>query len=96
MQDSGQPPAPKGEALLTFPCEYPLKVMGVAGSEFEAEAFAIVGRHVPDLDGSRVETRTSREGRYVSYTFHLTAKSREQLEALYTELNASDRVKAVL
>ncbi|MDG2335858.1 MAG: DUF493 domain-containing protein [Myxococcota bacterium] len=96
MADFEEPPSPETESPLKFPCEYPLKVMGVTGSEFQSEAFSIVGRHVPDLDGSRVETRKSREGRYVSYTFHFTAQRREQLEALYTELNASELVRAVL
>ena len=71
-------PGSQSEGLLVFPCDYPLKVMGAAGSQFRALAFEIVGRHVPDLDGSRVEIRPSREGRYVSYTFRFTATSRSK------------------
>jgi uncharacterized protein len=84
------------ESLLTFPCAYPLRVMGVAGSEFQARAIEIVRRHVPDIDGSTIETRPSREGRYVSYTFRFTATSRVQLDRLYTELNQCELVKAIL
>jgi len=86
----------ENEGLLVFPCEYPLKVMGAAGSEFQALAFEIVRRHVPGLDGSRVETRPSREGRYVSYTFHFTATSRAQLDELYAELGRHEEVRAAL
>jgi putative lipoic acid-binding regulatory protein len=83
-------------SLLTFPCAYPLRVMGVAGSEFQARAIEIVRHHVPDIDGSTIETRPSREGRYVSYTFRFTATSRDQLDQLYTELNQCELVKAIL
>ena len=85
-----------GESLLQFPCDYPLKVMGAAGGTLKARAFEIVSRHVPDLDRSRVETRASRKGRYVSYTFRFTATSRRQLDDLYAELGQCQDVRAVL
>ena len=87
------PETPKG---FRFPCAYPLKVMGAVGPEFQAHALAVVRRHVPDLDSSRVESRTSRGGRYVSYTFHFTATSRAQLDELYADLNRCEDVRAVL
>ena len=89
-------PESQSEGLLVFPCEYPLKVMGAAGSQFRALVFEIVGRHVPGLDGSRVETRPSREGRYVSYTFRFTATSRAQLDELYAELGRHEEVRMAL
>ena len=90
-------PGAKGEkSLLEFPCEYPLKVMGAADERFQARAFEIVSRHVPDLDATRVETRASRQGHYVSYTFRFTATSRRQLDDLYAELGQCDEVRAVL
>ncbi len=88
-----KPEIPKG---LQFPCAYPLKVMGADSPEFQAQAFAIVRRHVPDLDSSLVESRSSREGRYVSYTFHFTATRREQLDELYADLDECEDVRAVL
>lgn len=91
--EGANPETPKG---LQFPCAYPLKVMGADCQEFKAQAFAIVRRHVPDLDSSLVESRSSREGRYVSYTFHFTATRREQLDELYADLNQCEDVRAVL
>ena len=82
--------------LLEFPCAYPLKIMGAAGPEFQDKAFEIVRRHMPDVNGSTVETRKSRGGRYVSYTFQLNATSRNQLDRLYSDLNQCELVKAVL
>lgn len=96
MPNSERGESSGAEGLLVFPCEYPLKVMGLSGTVFQATAFEIVGRHVPDLDASRVETRESKEGRYVSYTFRFTATDREQLDALYRELNDCELVRAVL
>ena len=62
----GNSPALEHESLLKFPCEYPLKVMGIAGPSFERLAFEIVGRHVPDLEACEVERRASRSGKYIS------------------------------
>ena len=84
------------EGRLEFPCVYPLKVMGHATESFEAAVVGIVRRHVDDLGEGAVRRRESREGRYVSLTVTFTARSREQLDALYRELTADDRVLVVL
>ena len=82
--------------LLEFPCELAIKVMGVAAVDFEAVVLEIVGRHlgVPAPDAVRV--RTSRGGRYVSLSITVEAHSRAQLDALYRELSAHERVLMAL
>jgi hypothetical protein len=42
--------------------------------------------HAPDFMPGTIETRPSREGKYVSLTATVNAHSREQLDALYREL----------
>ncbi len=79
-----------------FPAEIPVKVMGEASDEFESWVVSTVRRHVPDLGEGAVTTRQSRRGRYVSVTVTVMARSREQMDALYRELSADERVKVAL
>jgi putative lipoic acid-binding regulatory protein len=78
---------------LAFPATVPVKVLGEAGEDFEAFILEIVRRHFADLPDGAVTTRRSRGDRYLAVTVRVTASSREQLDALYTELSGNDRVK---
>lgn len=84
------------DSLLSFPTDFPIKVMGKTQPEFAQSVLAIVQRHAPDFDAARVEMRGSREGRYVSLTFTINATSREQLDTLYRELSDHPMVAMVL
>ncbi|RMG31318.1 MAG: DUF493 domain-containing protein [Gammaproteobacteria bacterium] len=81
---------------LQFPCDFPIKVMGRASSSFELKVVEIVRRHVPDLGEGAVRSRLSREGKFVSITVTIRARSREQLDALYRELTADEDILMVL
>jgi putative lipoic acid-binding regulatory protein len=84
------------EAALAFPCDFPLKVMGLKRDGFAQAIIGICRRHAPDFDPSGVETRLSREGTYVSLTLTVRAVSREQMDALYRELCDHPMVAMVL
>lgn len=84
------------DTLLEFPCDFPLKVMGRAESDFDALVVAIVRRHVEDLREGAVSSRESRKGNYVSVTVTIQAESQAQLDSLYHELSAHERVLMVL
>lgn len=81
---------------LTFPCDFPLKVIGVDMDGFEAIITEIVLQYVPDLMTENITSQTSRHGRYRSISFQFIARSREQVDALYRELSANPNVKMVL
>lgn len=83
-------------SLLTFPCDFPLKIMGVAVDGFVTDVVAIVRRHAPDFDSDKLVARASGAGNYLSLTCTVRATSRQQLDALYRELTAHPRVKVVL
>ena len=89
-------PDPKGESLLTFPCVFPIKVMGRREDGFAQAVSEVVLRHAPDFHADTLEMRTSTNGRYLSLTATLNARSREQLDALYTELSKHPMVIMVL
>ena len=84
------------EALLQFPCDFPIKIMGGGGPDFREVVVALVSRHAPDLDEARVSVRDSRTGRYQSVTVVVHAHDRAQLDALYRELSGHPRITMVL
>ena len=84
------------EPLLTFPCVFPLKVMGRREDGFAQVVSEVVMRHAPDFNAGTIEMRTSKNGRYLSLTVTLNARSREQLDAIYTELSKHPLVMMVL
>jgi putative lipoic acid-binding regulatory protein len=89
-----QPQQP--ESLLTFPCVFPIKVMGRRQDEFAQVITDIVLRHAPDFHPETIEMRSSKQARYISLTVTINAKSREQLDALYSELSKHPMVTMVL
>ena len=89
-----QPQQP--ESLLTFPCVFPIKVMGRRQDEFAQVVTGIVLKHAPDFHPETIEMRSSKQARYLSLTVTINAKSREQLDALYSELSKHPMVAMVL
>ena len=80
-------------ALLEFPNEFPIKVMGRHDGELRAVTQAIIERHAGPIPELRVKTRTSADGNFLALTYTVTAQSRAQLDDIYRELTAC---KAVL
>lgn len=84
------------ESLLKFPCDFPIKVMGQRQDGFAQAMLEVVLHHAPDFDAAAMEMRPSAKGNYMSLTCTIRAVSREQLDALYSELSAHPLVKVVL
>jgi len=80
------------ETLMEFPCSFPIKAMGKAADDFDMLIIEIVRKHYPDLTEGAVKTRPSREGKYISVTVTINAQSREQLDNIYLDLTAHERV----
>lgn len=84
------------ETLLTFPTDFPIKIMGERRDEFAQAMVDLVLRHAPDFRPETVEMRVSRSGNYVSVTCVVRATSKAQLDALYREITAHPWVKMAL
>jgi hypothetical protein len=84
------------ETLLEFPCDFPIKVMGRAEPGFDLLVVELVRRHAPDLGEGAVTTRASRGGKWISVTVMLRAESKSQLDAIYLELTAHEKVVMAL
>jgi putative lipoic acid-binding regulatory protein len=77
---------------LSFPCEYPLKVIGKDENNFKEFVVELVSRHVPGLPMEAFTTRSSRAGTYLSVSVTFIAESRAQVDALYQELGLYPQV----
>ena len=80
------------ETLLEFPCRFPIKAMGKAGEGFDTLVVQMVRRHVPDLNETAVTLRESSGGKWVSVTVVIEATSKHQLDAIYRDLSAHEKV----
>ena len=82
--------------LLEFPTDYPIKVIGRPSDEFRARVHAIVLRHAPLIEPERVTERLSENGNFLSISYLLRAESREQVEALATDLKSCEGVLTLI
>lgn len=84
------------ESLLRFPCDFPIKIMGAGGPDFQRMVVGLVRWHAPDLDETRIRIQDSRSGRYQSVTVVVRARDRAQLDAIYHELSRHPQIALVL
>jgi putative lipoic acid-binding regulatory protein len=86
----------EGETLLKFPCEFPVKAMGLACDELEIAVIEIINRHVEDLAEDALRMKPSKNGKYTAITITITARSKDQLDAIYMDLTACEHVSIAL
>ena len=82
------------DTLLTFPCEFPIKIMGVGDGDLRGAVATVVAAQ--SVETVSVSERPSRGGNYLAITLTVLAQSRTQLDDLYRGLNALDSVRVVL
>lgn len=83
-------------ALLTFPTDFPIKIMGEKREGFAHAMIELVQRHAPDFQADTLEMRASSGGKYLSFTCTIRATSKAQLDALYREITAHPWVSMAL
>ncbi len=81
---------------LTFPCSFPVKAIGIHTDDLHANVVSIIRRHAPELEDAAVDSRQSAGGKYLAITATIIATSQEQLDAIYRDLNAYDKVLMVM
>lgn len=84
------------KALLDFPCEFPIKMMGRDEPAFHEAAREIIKRHAGELRGDAFREARSREANFVSLTVTITAASQRQLDDIYRELSAHEAILVAL
>ena len=82
--------------LLTFPTDFPIKIMGEKREGFAHAMVELVQRHAPDFNADTLEMRASGSGKYLSLTCTIRATSKAQLDDLYREITAHPWVSMAL
>lgn len=89
-------PEGENETLLTFPCLFPIKVVGVKHAALRGDVIDIACRHAPGFTEDMLTERESSKGNYLSFTVTVQATSKAQLDNLYQELTGHPQIKVVL
>ena len=87
-----EPEAPK----IEFPCDYPIKVLGVSSDTFESVVLAVFECHAPGFNRQNITGKASSKATFTSLTITITATGSDQLEALHKDLLATGHVKMVI
>ncbi len=81
--------------LLEFPCDFPIKALGLSREGLEAQVVELVRRHAPDFQDADVVSRLSGGGKYTAVTVTVRAQSQAQLDAIYQDLTACPEIAMV-
>ncbi len=84
------------ETLLKFPCEFPIKAVGLAEADFEVLVLTLIRRHIPQLREDAIRSRASKDGKYLALTVTVMAESKEQLDSIYQDLTNHEKVLMAL
>jgi putative lipoic acid-binding regulatory protein len=83
-------------ARLSFPCQYPIKVMVRADPGIRGEVDRIIAEHAGPLDPESVTERSSAQNRFLGITYMIRATSEAQIAALFGALKGCPQVLLVL
>jgi putative lipoic acid-binding regulatory protein len=84
------------QSLLTFPCSFPIKVMGTNTDGFAQTVVDLVRVHCPDYDPAEMTMRPSTSNNFLSLTITVFVNDKPQLDALYQSLVNHPSVRFVL
>jgi putative lipoic acid-binding regulatory protein len=84
------------DTLITFPCDFPIKVMGEMRDDFSEIIISAIASLAPDFNASKVEMRASSGGKYISLTCTILVTTKQQLDDIYRLLTSHPLVKVVL
>ena len=82
--------------LIDFPCDFPIKIIGIVNEEFTSIIVNIIKKHLPKFDEHKIEMKGSSGGKYISLTCTVHVVSKNQLDDLYRELSSLTMTKFVL
>ncbi len=84
------------DSLIEFPCDFPIKVMGISSPHFAETIGAAVRELIPDFDPASITERKSAQSKYTALTVTIHATNRQQLDSIYMMLTSHPLVKIVL
>lgn len=84
------------ESLIKFPCDFTIKVFGLANIEFEGTVFGIVRQYAPNVSDRAIQSRLSENGKYLALTITVYVESKDQLDQIYRALSSNPQVLMAL
>lgn len=84
------------QTIIEFPCEFPVKIMGVNSDAFLDEIQKIVLHHFPDFDLNHFKHKLSNKNNYLAITVTVIAINQEMLDSFYHDLTKHPDIKMVL
>ncbi len=82
--------------LIEFPCDFPIKVMGIHDPCFVPSLVELAKQFDPQFNPDSITLRASRNGTYQGATLTVRAINQTQLDGLYRCLTQLPLVKVVL
>jgi uncharacterized protein len=76
-------------SLLTFPCEFVIKVFGATSEQFEGQIAKIIRKHKPELPDNAITSRPSNDGKYIALSITLQVENQKELDNIYYDLSAN-------
>ena len=80
------------DTIIEFPCDFPIKAMGLAVHDLEMVVLNIINTHAPETPKDAFKSRHSSNGKYISVTVTINAQSQSQLDAIYYALTDHEHV----
>lgn len=84
------------DTLLTFPCDFPIKIIGSHTADFVDSITAIILKHYPNTPLDLITHKQSGHGNYTAISVTVHALDQPSLDALYQELSKFPGIKMVL
>ena len=81
---------------ITFPCDYPVKVVARSTEDLREHLDSIFAEHFGGFDAARVAVRPSAQANFVSFTYTMVVQNVEQLKSLHGALQKHPAVVMVI
>ncbi|CAB9507538.1 Protein of unknown function (DUF493) [Seminavis robusta] len=81
------------EALVEYPCDFTMKIVGANEGAFVEEMLAVVAESCEVDDSTSIQHSTRTMGKWTSVTVHAPVKSAQMLYQLYENVDRDPRVK---
>jgi|688.fasta_scaffold1937230_2 putative lipoic acid-binding regulatory protein len=83
-------------SLLEFPCDFPMKVIGIHTDTFVMDVIHITRKYFPHTKDESFQKKASQQNHYLALTITLFVSDQVTLDALYRELTLHPDIKMVL
>lgn len=84
------------QSLISFPCDFQIKIIGKNHAAFAMEIINIARKHFPTLEDASIRNQLSQQGNYLAISITVYATDQATLDGLYMELTKHPDIKMVL